>query len=185
VHYDYGQLTLYRDDTATIGLASNASFLVGLDGAWRASMDAQRSFWLADWLSLRANTSAGLSDPRLPLQNRLGAGLLSQEWLPTQSRVNGRLSLLAPLARGLAVPMGPVATLAQVEGNLFLEGAWVQAADRAGPLAGVGAEVVILQDTMFGFPLTLNLGYALPVTGGPGRFYVTTTDPFFPRQPAP
>lgn len=185
VHYDYGQLTLYRDDTASIGLASNASFLVGLDGAWRASVDAQRSFWLADWLSLRANTSAGLSDPRLPLQNRLGAGLLSQEWLPTQSRVNGRLSLLAPLARGLSVPMGPVATLAQVEGNLFLEGAWVQAADRAGPLAGVGAEVVILQDTMFGFPLTLNLGYALPVTGGPGRFYVTTTDPFFPRQPAP
>lgn len=191
--YDYGQMTLFRDDTMTIGLASNATMLVGLDGAWRASMDAQRALAVTDGLWLRLNGSVGTSDPRLPIQNRLGAGLLSQDWMTARSRANTRLSVLTPLARGLSVPMG-LSTLAQVEGNLFVEGAHLWGADRPhqeGLQAGVGMELVLLQDTIMGFPLALNIGYAVPVYSGqgltapwPGRFYITTTDAVFPRLPA-
>jgi hypothetical protein len=193
--YDYGQLTLFRDDTLSIGLASNATLFAGLDGAWRANMDAQRYVGLTEGLTLRLNGSVGTGDPRLPLVNKLTAGLMSQDWLPTQARVNGRLSLLAPLARGLDFPMGPVATLAQVEGNVFIEGAQLWGPEnpaRAGTLAGVGAEVVLVQDTVLGFPLALSVGYAVPVYQGdgfasplPGRFYVSTTDAFFPRLKPP
>jgi hypothetical protein len=108
--------------------------------------------------------------------------------------VYGRVTLLTPLARGLSVPLG-LATLAQVEGDLFVEGARLWAADapgREGLSTGIGAEVVLLHDTLLGFPLAINLGYALPISNGegftspfPGRFYVSTTDPFFPRRPSP
>lgn len=193
--YDYGQLTLFRDDTATIGLASNASVFMGLDGGWRATMDGQRADRLTDWLSVRLNGSVGTSNPQLPQADRIGSGLYSQDWVTARHRVYGRISVLTPLARGLGIPLGPVATLAQVEGNLFVEGAQLWNADvtgREGLSSGVGVELVLLNDTVMGFPLAINVGYALPVTNGagftspfPGRFYLSTTDAFFPRLPAP
>ncbi len=192
--YDYGQLTLFRDDTAAIGLASNASLFAGLDGAWRATMDAQRADRLTDWLAVRINSSVGTSSPTLPLANRIGAGLMSQDWATAQGRLYGRVSALTPLAQGLAIPLG-VGTLAQVEGSLYVEGAELWRADtpgREGFSSGLGAELVLVHDTVLGFPLTLNVGYALPLTNGmgftspfPGRFYVSTTDAFFPRRAAP
>lgn len=189
--YHYGALTLFRDDTATLGWSSNVSLFGGLDGAWRATLDGQTLTALTERLHLRLGTSAGWSDGPLSLPNRLGAGLVSHDWQTAQGRLGGRVSLLTPLAQGLALPLGPVAVLDQIEGSVFAEGATLyrpDAPDRGPVLAGVGAEVVLVQDTVIGIPLSLNLGYAMPIYDGrgftspfPGRFYITTTDAFFPR----
>lgn len=192
--YNYGQLTLFRDDVAAFGWSSNLSLFGGLDGAWRATLDGQHITPLSERWHVRLGTSAGWSDGPLSLPNRLGAGLVSHDWLTAQGRLGGRVSLLTPLFQGLGLPLGPVAVLDQVEGSVFAEGVTLwrpDVPDRGGVLAGFGAEVVLVQDTVIGLPLSLNLGYAMPVYDGrgflspfPGRFYITTTDAFFPRRPA-
>lgn len=191
--YNYGQLTLFRDDVAAIGWSSNMSLFGGLDGAWRATVDGQRSHPITEKWHLRLGTSVGWSDMPLTSQNRLGAGLVSHDWLTSQGRLTGRMTMLTPLAQGLNFPMG-LATLDQIEASVFAEAASLWRPDQPdrGALAGLGAEIVLVQDTIVGIPLSLNLGYAMPIYDGrgftspfPGRFYITTTDAAFPRLPRP
>lgn len=186
--YPYGQLTLFRDDTPTLGFASNLSLFGGLDGGWRALVEGQRTMRLGEGLGLRLGGSAGWSGGRLPAPHRLSPGLVSHDWQPADGRLHGRLAALTPLARGLDLALGPLATLTQIEASGYLEGARIWgAAPGPGALAGLGAELTLVQDTILGMPLALNLGYAVPIWGiegaaapWPGRVYFMTTDAFFP-----
>ncbi|MFP5502218.1 MAG: hypothetical protein ACLGIN_06995, partial [Candidatus Sericytochromatia bacterium] len=187
--YPYGALTLFRDDTATLGVASNLSLFGGLSGGWRALVEGQSTLRLTDGLGLRLGSSAGWSGGPLPAPNRLSPGLVSHDWQPADGRLQGRLAVLTPLARGLDWAMGPLATLTQVEASGYMEAAHLWGLPGSqGAMAGLGAELTLVQDTILGMPLALNVGYAVPIWGiggavspWPGRIYIMTTDAFFPR----
>jgi len=186
--YGYGQLSLYRDDPGW-NLGSSLTLFSTLDG-WRASLDGTRTQDLAARLRWRLDGSVGTSGGVLTAGDRLGAGLLSHDWQTAAARASLRSSLVTPLLRGLEVGYKPVALLRQVEGSFYVEGAELYGADapsRDGPLAGVGAELVLVTDTGLGFPLALSVGYAVPCWGQggpmapwPGHLYLGTTVATFP-----
>jgi hypothetical protein len=186
--YGYGQLSLFRDDPGW-GLGGSLT-LFSTAGGWRCSLDGTRGQDLASWLRWRLDASAGTSGGLLPAGDRLGAGLLSHDWQTAAARASVRSSLVAPLLRGLSLGYKPLAVLRQVEGSVYLEGAGLWGADapsRDGPLAGVGADVVLVSDTGLGFPLALSVGYAVPcwrqdgpMPPWPGHLYLGTTVATFP-----
>lgn len=192
--YGYGQLTFFRDDPALFTSSSATAFST-LGGGWRGTLDAYYGQPIVPRLRLRADGSVGTSGGPLPAGDRLGAGLLSQDWQTAATRASARVGLVAPLVQGIAYGWAPVATLRQIEVGTYVEGGRLWGADGPpgdGFLAGTGAELVLVSDTGLGFPLALSLGYALPVwrqdgpcAPWPGHLYVGTTVASFPVQAAP
>lgn len=188
--YGYGQVTFFRGDP----LASSVTAYGTPDGGWRGSWDTTRMADLTARLKLRLDASVGTSGGPLPPGDRLGAGLLSQDWETSATRASSRVGLVAPLWQGLDLSLYHLITLRQIEGDGYVEGARLWGADAPysdGFLAGTGTEIVLVNDTCFGFPLALSLGYALPVwrqdgpcTPWPGKFYIGTTVATFPLVPA-
>jgi hypothetical protein len=145
---------------------------------------------VAERLRWRLDGSVGTSGGPLPVGDKLGAGLYSHDWQTAAARLSLRSSLVAPLLRGLELGYKPLAVLRQVEGTVYVEGAGLVGADlpsHDGALAGVGAELVLVNDTGLGFPLALSVGYAVPCwkqdgpsPPWPGHLYLGTTVATFP-----
>ncbi len=184
--YGYVQVTVTRDVQA-LGLTTGFTGFTGQDGAALGTLDAWHA-WLP-WPALRiaSNGSVGAGDPRLPAGRRLGLGLVAAGAATADARLATRTEIAAPLLRGLTWGWAPVATLAQLEGALFMEGALARGTTDGhdGARAGVGLQLDLLADTALGMPLTLGVGVAMPVGGPDGapRFYIGTSGARFPRTP--
>lgn len=184
--YGYGQASLARDWPG-LGLTAGASAFTGQDGASLGSLDGWHAWQPTGTLRLASTGSLGLGDPRLPAGRRLGVGLVSAGGATADARAALRTEIATPLARGLRWGWAPVATLAQVEGALFLEGAFARGTTDAfdGPRAGLGVQLDLMADTALGMPFTLGLGVAMPAWGPDAtpRFYVGTSGARFARTP--
>ena len=184
--YGYGQASLTHD-LPGLGLTTGVAGFAGQDGASLGSLDAWHAWRPLASLRLASTGSLGAGDPRLPAGRRLGVGLVSAGGATADVRLAGRSEVAMPLARGLGWGIASLATLAQLEGAVFLEGALARGTTDAfeGPRAGVGLQLDLVADTALGLPITLGLGVALPVLGPDSvpRFYIGTSGARFPRAP--
>jgi hypothetical protein len=182
--YGYGQASFTRD-FAGLGLTAGLSGFLGQDGASLGGLDAWHTWLPMPDLRCATTGSIGLGDPRLPAGRRLGVGLVASGPATADARAAARTEIAVPLARRIGWGWAPVATLAQVEGAVFVEGAIARGTSdgRDGARTGVGCQLDFTADTALGMPFTLGIGVAVPVTGADGapRVYVGTSGVRFGR----